>query len=190
MMYGLQRRSVLEKIERIPGVLFSDHIFLSRVSLHGQFLQEPGTRWYRGERRTGGSKERQRSALFSGRPPLMTFAPIWIQHSRWLLSTLVFRRRGRPDISRVQAVGLTFAYVANWWNRVYKANRFQRTRTKARKRQVWGGAPRVPLRAAVGLELSRRIRVAETTGKYPPEVHNELALISRRLRMSRWNTKA
>jgi Glycosyl transferase family 2 len=190
MMYGLHRRPILEQIGGIPKVIVSDHLFLARVALHGQFIQEQDSRWYRGDRRTGGTRKGQRSALFSVRPPLLTYAPIWVQHSHWLFSTLVFRRRGRPDISRMRAIRLTLAYITTQWSRVLRASRFQFSRSRARKRRVWGGGPRVSLRPAIGLELSRRLRVADRDGKYSPEIQTELALISRRLRMSRSGPEA
>jgi glycosyltransferase involved in cell wall biosynthesis len=118
-MYGLHRRSTLESAGDVPSVLFSDLLFLSHLALFGPFLQHPEVLWYRGERRTGGDRRRQRAALFGPRPPVRSFLPVSIQHVGWLARWMVLGSRRPAGIGRPQAAALTARYLARWITRFY-----------------------------------------------------------------------
>jgi glycosyltransferase involved in cell wall biosynthesis len=119
IMYGLHRRSTLERAGDVPSVLFSDLLFLSHLALFGTFLQKPDVLWYRGERRTGGAVGRQRAALFGPDPPFTSFLPISIQHSGWLVRWMVFGNRRPAGISRGQGAAIAARYLARWIIRFY-----------------------------------------------------------------------
>jgi glycosyltransferase involved in cell wall biosynthesis len=119
IMYGLHRRGSLDQAGNVPQALLSDFIFLSYLSLYGPFLQAPEVLWYRDLRRTTGSSTRkQRAALFAGDPPAMTYLPVWLQHSAWLIRTMVIVERRPADLSRGGALLFSLAYTANWWTRL------------------------------------------------------------------------
>ena len=102
IMYGLHRRSTLDQAGNVPSVLLSDFIFLSHLSLYGTFIQSPEVLWYRDLRRTtGSSPRRQRAALFADPPPL-TYLPVSLQHTAWLLERLVVRGRRPRGFGRIQ----------------------------------------------------------------------------------------
>ncbi len=52
-VYGLQRRSMLERTGGIPRVLEADRLFLAHLSLHGQLVQAEPVLWFRGPGGTG-----------------------------------------------------------------------------------------------------------------------------------------
>jgi len=187
MMYGLQRRAIVERLGAVPETLFSDHLFLSQVALFGPILQETGTRWYRGSQRTGGSRKGQRNALFAQRPPLITFTPVWAQHVFKLLESLVVRGRGPDEMSRVEGLRLTGLYLAGWMQRFVWKIGWEISKWKVKRRKAWGGGFRVPLRAALGVEIERQVREIERVGDveaYPHEVRTELIHFGRRLKAS------
>ena len=119
VMYGLHRRSTLEKAGNVPSVLFSDLLFLSHLTLFGTFVQHPEVLWFRGERRTGGTVSRQRAALFGPRPQLTSFLPVSIQHSGWLARWMVLGRRRPAGIGRAQGAAIAARYLARWHIRFY-----------------------------------------------------------------------
>jgi glycosyltransferase involved in cell wall biosynthesis len=118
-MYGLHRRSTLDKAGDVPSVLFSDLLFLSHLALFGTFLQHPEVLWYRGERRTGGDRHRQRAALFGPHPPVTSFLPVSIQHTGWLTRWMVLGNRRPANIERAQGAALAARYLARWITRFY-----------------------------------------------------------------------
>jgi glycosyltransferase involved in cell wall biosynthesis len=131
IMYGLHRRTTLDRAGDVPRVLLSDYLFLSHLSLYGPFLQEPEVLWYRGARKTGSSSRRQRAVLFSGRPPLLTFLPHSLQHTVWLIRWMVFGNRRPEEMSRGRALATSVLYFVNWWSKL-----FTRALTSMRKRRV------------------------------------------------------
>jgi hypothetical protein len=139
IMYGLHRRATLERAGNVPAVLLSDVLFLSHLSLYGTFVQVPDVLWYRGLRRTGASSGRQRAALFAN-PPLSTFLPFSLQHTLWLLRTMVFGQRRPPGMTRADAMRVAIFYFASWYGRlvsrsVKKNRKWQRKRVKTLRRQ-------------------------------------------------------
>lgn len=136
-MYGLHRRRTLDAVGDVPSILLSDFIFLSHLSLYGSFVQVPEVLWYRDLRRmTGSSTKRQRAALFAGRPPLLTYLPVSIQHTLWLIGRMVVRGRLPPGIGRGTALALALFYLGNWWSRLFRRGLelAQRRRKKTVKR--------------------------------------------------------
>jgi glycosyltransferase involved in cell wall biosynthesis len=135
-MYGLHRRSTLEQAGDVPRVLLSDVLFLSHLSLYGTFLQVPEVLWYRGSQKTGGSIRRQRAALFSD-PPLSTFLPVSLQHTRWLLQTMVFGRRRPPGVGGVRALFISCFYLLSWWTRLFRRALTANRKWRRKQRKTW-----------------------------------------------------
>jgi glycosyltransferase involved in cell wall biosynthesis len=121
VMYGLHRRSTLDRTGDVPPVLFSDRLFLSHLALFGTFVQHPEVLWYRGERQTGGNVRRQRAALFGARPPLTSFLPASIQHTGCLTRSMVFGNRRPAGMGLGQAVAVAAGYWVRWIVRFYLA---------------------------------------------------------------------
>jgi glycosyltransferase involved in cell wall biosynthesis len=139
IMYGLHRRATLERAGNVPAVLLSDVLFLSHLSLYGTFVQVPDVLWYRGLRRTGASSGRQRAALFAN-PPLSTFLPFSLQHTLWLLRTMVFGQRRPPGLTRADAMRVAIFYLSSWYGRllsrgVKKNGKWRRKKMKNVRRQ-------------------------------------------------------
>lgn len=161
-MYGLHRRSTLERAGNVPPVLLSDFVFLSHLSLYGQFVQAEEVLWYRDRHQmTGSSTRRQRAALFA-EPPFLTYLPVPFQHAIWLFRHMVIEGRRPPGVSRVAAASLSVAYLANWasrlgrrgWNRVEKR---RRKGVKRRRKRVERLKRRV-LQTPVGYRVWRAVR--------------------------------
>jgi glycosyltransferase involved in cell wall biosynthesis len=152
LMYGLHRRSTLDEAGVVPSVLFSDILFLSHLALFGTFVQHPDVLWYRGERRTGSNRRRQRAALFGTRPPLTTFLPVSIQHGGWLARSMVLGNLRPDSIGRGQAVAIAARYWARWISRLYLEpwTAPQRRRLQLEGKRLYRGWKRVrkPLRRA------------------------------------------
>jgi glycosyltransferase involved in cell wall biosynthesis len=121
VMYGVHRRTTLDRTGDVPPVLFSDRLFLSHLALLGTFAQHPEVLWYRGEQKTGGSVRRQRAALFGARPPLTSCLPISIQHTAWLAWSMVFANRRPASMGRRQAAAVAAGYWARWIGRFHLA---------------------------------------------------------------------
>jgi glycosyltransferase involved in cell wall biosynthesis len=162
IMYGLHRRSTLDAAGNVPSVLLSDFVFLSHLSLYGTFLQAPEVLWYRDLRRTtGSSTRRQRAALFAD-PPRLTYLPVSIQHTVWLLEQLVVRGRRPSGLGRLQGLGISLYYLAKWWSRLLL--RGQRQTEKRRRKLVkrfrkWLAPRRKRVaRSALGGLLRRTLR--------------------------------
>jgi glycosyltransferase involved in cell wall biosynthesis len=160
IMYGLHRRSTLDQAGYVPSVLLSDFVFLSHLSLYGTFIQAPEVLWYRDLRRTtGSSPSRQRAALFAEPPPL-TYLPVSLQHTVWLLERLVVQGSGPRGIGRLQGLGISLYYLAKWWSRLLlRGGRLaQKRRRKLLKRGRKWLAPR--RKRIARTRLGRRLRRA------------------------------
>jgi glycosyltransferase involved in cell wall biosynthesis len=163
IMYGLHRRGTLLEAGNVPDVLLSDFIFLSHLSLYGTFLQAPDVLWYRDVRRTTGSATRkQRAALFAGEPPRLTYLPVSLQHTLWLLRRLVVAERRPAGMGRGAALFVSFFYLANWWMRLLRRGRSiaRKRRLKLEKRLRKRLAPHkgLVLRYGLGRRLARAVR--------------------------------
>jgi glycosyltransferase involved in cell wall biosynthesis len=159
IMFGLHRRSTLETVGDIPPVVNSDVLFLSYLSLFGTFVQEPRELWYRGRQRTGSGRRRQRRALFAGRPPVLVFGPVWLQHAAWLLRAMAAGRRP-AGIGRASAFVLILRYVGARWVR-------QLARWRARWTRVvtWPHRRRIRAHREEVLRLRRERREKEIAEK-------------------------
>lgn len=157
MMYGLHRRSTLERAGNVPEVLLSDVLFLCHLSLYGTFVQIPEVLWYRGARTTGGRRKRQRAALFAD-PPATTYLPVPLQHVLWLFRTLVVEGRLPPGLGRGEAVHVPEVYLKSWVRRlVGRGEKAYRKFVKRRQRDLRRRAR--PLRPVVrrARALARRV---------------------------------
>ncbi|MDX6466250.1 MAG: hypothetical protein QOI27_1290, partial [Gaiellaceae bacterium] len=183
VMYGLHRRETLERAGEVPGVLLSDVLFLSHLSLYGTFVQTPDVLWFRGERRTGWSGKRQRRALFAGAPK-SAYLPVSLQHLLWLVRHMVAGERRPPGISRTTALYISLRYVTDWWRRrtqrglASNAKRWKRQKKRSQKKlkPAWRQLRRRALRI---------VRVARRRSSYRRVVRALVKLSRRRLRQSR-----
>lgn len=163
IMYGLHRRSTLSAAGNVPPVLLSDFIFLSHLSLYGTFVQAPEVLWYRDLRRTtGSSTRRQRAALFAGRPPRLTYLPVSLQHTLWLIGQMVIGTRRPAGMGRGTAFALSLFYLANWWSRLARRGRdlaFKKGKKLARplKKPLAGHKRRV-LKSPIARRVARALR--------------------------------
>jgi len=81
MVYGLMRRSAIERTGGFPLTMLADRLFLARLALEGEFHQVRERLWYR--RFRGGvrmSNARQRSAAFPEGAPPSAYVPWWLTH--------------------------------------------------------------------------------------------------------------
>jgi glycosyltransferase involved in cell wall biosynthesis len=145
VIYGLHRRATLDLAGGIPRVLLADALFLSQLSLYGEFVQEPQVLWYRSHGGTGGSRSRQRRALFARSPPA-TFAPVVLQHTFWLVGSMVFAGRRPAGIGRLQALRIGVLYLTTRLNAAVEKRRrsWRKRQTLALRR--WHRAEKAALR--------------------------------------------
>jgi glycosyl transferase family 2 len=81
MVYGLMRRSALERAGPFPLAVLADRLFLARLALEGEFRQVRERLWYRRFRAgVSMSNARQRRAAFPDGAPLTAYAPWWLTH--------------------------------------------------------------------------------------------------------------
>ncbi len=162
IMYGLHRRRTLDRIGKVPSVLLSDFVYLSCLALHGTFVQAPEVLWYRDlGRTTGSSTGRQRAALFAD-PPALTYLPVSLQHTIWLLRCLVVEDRRPPGLGRGRSLYIGIFYLGNWWRRLARRAQSQarKRRRKLEKRLRKRIAPRRKrlVRSRAGRRLARLLR--------------------------------
>jgi glycosyltransferase involved in cell wall biosynthesis len=161
-MYGLHRRSTLERAGNVPPVLLSDFAFLSHLSLYGTFLQAEEVLWYRDRRQmTGSSPRRQRAALFAEPSPL-TYLPVPLQHAVWLFRSMVLEDRRPPAVSRPGAALLSVYYLVNWCLRLARRGEHQlekrRRKLARRNRKRVDRLKRRVLRTSLGNRAWQLVR--------------------------------
>jgi hypothetical protein len=170
LIQGLQRVTAREHAGPVPRVLLSDVLLLSHLALYGEFVKVPGVHWYRGPGGTGGSRRRQRAALFSGRPPVSTLAPIVLQHAGWLFRATVIGERRPPGLGRTAALRLCLVYV--WENALHPAHRRWRTASRSAERRRrslgkrWRSSVTAMNRRRRGRRRERRKRRASTRRRF------------------------
>ena len=155
LIFGLQRREALERIGGIPPTLVPDSLYLAELSLHGTFVGVRKARWRRGARKTGGSRRKQRRAVFAGRSPLLSYAPVGVQHLARLFRVLVLGNRERAGVSRVDGMKAVVLYAVARSRRVGTKLRGQWARSIRRRRQEL----RTDLRSARKRSRFRRKRL-------------------------------
>jgi glycosyltransferase involved in cell wall biosynthesis len=81
LVYGLMRRTAVDRSGPFPVAMLADRLFLVRLAAEGEFRQVRERLWYRrfraGVRMTNA---RQRRAAFPDGAPLSAYAPWWITH--------------------------------------------------------------------------------------------------------------
>jgi hypothetical protein len=81
LIYGLMRRSALERCGPFPLAVLADRLQLVRLALEGEFRQVRERLWYRRFRAgVTMSNARQRRTAFPEGPPLGAYAPWWLTH--------------------------------------------------------------------------------------------------------------
>jgi hypothetical protein len=81
MVYGLMRRSAMERTGAYPLTLLADRLYLVRLALEGEFRQVPERLWYRRFRAgVQMSNARQRRAAFPNGAPVAAYVPWWLTH--------------------------------------------------------------------------------------------------------------
>ncbi len=81
MVYGLMRRSAIERTGGFPLTMLADRLFLARLALEGEFHQVRERLWYRRFRAgVRMSNARQRRGTFPDGAPLSAYLPWWITH--------------------------------------------------------------------------------------------------------------
>lgn len=136
MVYGLYRTNALERVGAMRKVLEPDRLLLLELSLLGEFHQVDEVLW---ERRFAGlsNPARQRKALFrAGRAPWYTWVSPWVTHAGTLLWRYVVRGNGKPDVGRLQGLGLVAQFVyATIETRIRRrADKRKKQRDRARSR--------------------------------------------------------
>jgi hypothetical protein len=109
MVYGLMRRSAMERAGPFPLAVLSDRLYLERLALEGELRQVHERLWYR-RFRTGVamSNARQRRTAFPEGAPLVAYAPWWLTHpvllarstGSWRLGVEVAGRSALTALSR------------------------------------------------------------------------------------------
>ena len=81
LVYGLMRRSAVERGGAFPVAMLADRLFLVRLALEGEFHQVRERLWYRRFRAgVRMSNARQRRAAFPQGAPPSAYAPWWLTH--------------------------------------------------------------------------------------------------------------
>jgi hypothetical protein len=81
LIYGLMRRSAMERCGPFPLAVLADRLYLVRLALEGEFRQVRERLWYRRFRAgVTMSNARQRRAAFPEGAPLAAYAPWWLTH--------------------------------------------------------------------------------------------------------------
>ncbi len=111
LIYGLMRRSALERSGPFPLTVLADRLFLVRLALEGEFRQVRRRLWFRRFRAgVAMSNARQRRAAFPEGAPLVAYVPWWVTHPLLLagstgspaLGVELFRRSVRTSYARRQ----------------------------------------------------------------------------------------
>jgi Glycosyl transferase family 2 len=89
LVYGLMRRSAMERCGPFPTAVLADRIYLARFALEGEFRQVRERLWYRRFRAgVRMSNARQRRAAFPEGAPVSAYVPWWLTHpARFARST-------------------------------------------------------------------------------------------------------
>jgi glycosyltransferase involved in cell wall biosynthesis len=147
MVYGLYRRSVLERLRVYRWVREPDNLLMAELSVQGEFHQIPEVLW---ERRFGGiaNRRRQLDSLFLGRPPWYAQLSPWIEHAGLIFWRYVLSG-DRPVRNRLRGLGLWLEFViammlaiARRWNR----------------KRFYGATKRVKVLARMRKRATRRLR--------------------------------
>ena len=81
MVYGLMRRSAMERAGEFPLAMLADRLFLVRLALEGEFRQVRERLWYRRFRAgVQMTNARQRRGTFPEGAPLSAYLPWWVTH--------------------------------------------------------------------------------------------------------------
>ena len=81
LVYGLMRRSAVERSGPFPVAMLADRLFLVRLALEGEFHQVRERLWYRRFRAgVRMSNARQRRAAFPAGAPPSAYVPWWLTH--------------------------------------------------------------------------------------------------------------
>jgi hypothetical protein len=81
LVYGLMRRSAVERSGPFPVAMLADRLFLVRLALEGEFHQVRERLWYRRFRAgVRMSNARQRRAAFPEGAPPSAYVPWWLTH--------------------------------------------------------------------------------------------------------------
>jgi hypothetical protein len=111
MVYGLMRRSAMERAGPFPLAVLSDRLYLERLALEGELRQVHERLWYRRFRAgVAMSNARQRRTAFPEGAPLVAYAPWWLTHpvllarstGSWRLGVEVAGRSTLTALSRKQ----------------------------------------------------------------------------------------
>jgi glycosyltransferase involved in cell wall biosynthesis len=127
-VYGLFRRSALERVLPIPHVLLYDRILLAAIALEGSVVQVDDYLW---ERRSFAKPietvlDRERAAFWPEGSPLWARLPPVVQGGATLVSAAARGRLGQ-GLPRRTAFMAAAIYIAETWSR--------ERRTKARRRR-------------------------------------------------------
>jgi glycosyltransferase involved in cell wall biosynthesis len=81
LIYGLMRRSAVERCGPFPLAVLADRLYLVRLALEGEFEQVRERLWYRRFRAgVAMSNARQRRTAFPQGAPLTAYVPWWLTH--------------------------------------------------------------------------------------------------------------
>jgi glycosyltransferase involved in cell wall biosynthesis len=127
MIYGLFRASALRP-DRLHYVFLPDRLFLSELTLYGQFAQVPQFLYYRRSDGTEVTLARQLAGMFPdrARAPRYLKLPWALVHTGILFRELCVRGRAGPGISRAR--GGSFALFYGWETLRFLLDRQRRQR--------------------------------------------------------------
>jgi len=110
MVYGLIRIDALRRAGVFRPVIQPDRLLMVELALAGSFAQVPEALWFR-RQPAQASVEKQRTSLFAGAGPAELGQPVWLQHSRVLITEYV---AGTPPagIGRARMALLILRYQA------------------------------------------------------------------------------
>jgi GT2 family glycosyltransferase len=155
MVYGLYRAHALARAGVFLNFLAPDRLLLTELSLYGPFVQVPETLWYRRYRHEV-SDERQRRALFAGKPPRSSHLPWRLVHAAVLMRRLVVQGVGRPEIGRAR--GARLAALHAWHIAAHARRRRRELAARKAKPRLKERHRRRKRRKAIKRSLARRVR--------------------------------
>ena len=142
LVYGLIRRSAMERAGPFPLAVLSDRLFLVRLALEGEFRQVRERLWYRRFRAgVAMSNARQRRTAFPEGAPLTAYVPWWLTHP-----VLLARSTGSWALGAQLAGESAWTALARKRDRVRRDLRWRRRRMleRAGLRERPAPAPRMP----------------------------------------------
>jgi hypothetical protein len=111
LVYGLMRRSAMDRSGPFPLAVLSDRLYLERLALEGEFRQVGERLWYRRFRAgVAMSNARQRRTAFPAGAPPAAYLPWWLTHpvlfarstGSWTLGAGLAARSARTALARKQ----------------------------------------------------------------------------------------